>query len=786
MATKKPSAACQTRAKTGNDVIGPSASELPQSDLPTLRDVLAHALFLKENSNLRKIDISSKEVAKTVTAAIKAVWAKVNHQIVVPGVIILDKNIERMFMTNWEMMRKVRNKNIGKQKSEEWKLKLDKTFNILTCQCSFKSCPDSKCQGCADNIHIDCSCPAKTKFPKLEIPFLYSQLSKTGTKGGMMIASGDKVETAKQAKTLANKEKIKLQNEKKIAKENTVKKELAKRVADFQNNDQQNNSDSGNEIDDEEFRSAATDKLIKKTTQNRIKFSNLARVSLSCDVSLGATAQLATALLIDLNLVTEADTSKIVDKSKIKRERYRVMKELHQQGLNSLKEQDLTMIIFDGKRDRTKVLFEDEDGDEFPGVKEVEHYSVVDGVDGCYLTHLDPEDGTGKAVAQAMYDWIDSIGQADNISVIGADSTAVNTGWKQGAIHHMEVFLGHKLMWSICQLHLNELGLRHLIEAMDGPTGSANTFIGPVGQLLTEDVQDWVKNKNFSVIVVEEGVPVLPDDVLQDLSTDQKHGYQLVMLVTGRSQEDRCLKLKPGPVCHSRWLTTANRLLIMYCKKHGLRGNKAKTLSTLVHFIVTNYYPMWFSIKCECMLIAGPFHLLKAVKFLAIATDEVQEIVRPVIQRGSYHGHSENILLSLLCSSDAGNRKFAVSKILQLRGEDQFGDKSVRSFHVPAVNWEATSLLDLIIWEECEISEPFLTCDMSSKEIMHINKEALVVEKFSGHGQAVERAVKEVSNAASKVYGFERRDGLIRAKLKSRKLVSKPNSKKDFVGMLAS
>ena len=68
------------------------------------------------------------------------------------------------------------------------------------------------------------------------------------------------------------------------------------------------------------------------------------------------------------------------------------------------------MIIFDGTRDRTKVLFEDEDGDEFTGVKEVQHYSVVDGVDGCFWTHLDPEDGTGKAVFQAILDWIDSIG----------------------------------------------------------------------------------------------------------------------------------------------------------------------------------------------------------------------------------------------------------------------------------------------------------------------------------------------------------------------------------------
>ena len=51
----------------------------------------------------------------------------------------------------------------------------------------------------------------------------------------MMIASADKVETAKQAKTLGNKQKIKLQNEIRIAKDYTVKEELSKRDADFQN-----------------------------------------------------------------------------------------------------------------------------------------------------------------------------------------------------------------------------------------------------------------------------------------------------------------------------------------------------------------------------------------------------------------------------------------------------------------------------------------------------------------------------------------------------------------------
>ena len=45
--------------------------------------------------------------------------------------------------------------------------------------------------------------------------------------------------------------------------------------------------------------------------------------------------------------------------------------------------------------------------------------------------------------------------------------------------------------------------------------------------------------------------------------------------------------------------------------------------------------------------------------------------------------------------------------------------------------------------------------------------------------------MKETSNAASMVYGFERRDGVIRAKVKSRKFVSKPQSKKDLIGMLS-
>jgi hypothetical protein len=98
---------------------------------------------------------------------------------------------------------------------------------------------------------------------------------------------------------------------------------------------------------------------------------------------------------------------------------------------------------------------------------------------------------------------------------------------------------------------------------------------------------------------------------------------------------------------------------------------------------------------------------------------------------------------------------------------------------------KAAALLDLIDWGEVILSEPVLTCDLSTEEVKYLKEVPFSVDKYSDHTQSVERAVKETSNAATRVYGFKKRDGFIRAKVKSRKFVSKPQSKKDLVGMLS-
>ena len=189
--------------------------------------------------------------------------------------------------------------------------------------------------------------------------------------------------------------------------------------------------------------------------------------------------------------------------------------------------------------------------------------------------------------------------------------------------------------------------------------------------------------------------------------------------------------------------------------------------------------------KCKPNILHGPRHMLKAVQLVdKYCTAQVKTVVHPVLQRGAWHAHSENLLLSLLGSEDFEERKLAVEKIIEIRGDDEYGDKSVREFHVPQLNFEADSMFNLIDLSEGQLLEPVLTCHVQTLQMEQYIDEPFPQPEADCHTQCCERAVKETAIAAGKVFGFERRDGYIRAKMKSRDLVKEVKSKKALAGML--
>lgn len=137
---------------------------------------------------------------------------------------------------------------------------------------------------------------------------------------------------------------------------------------------------------------------------------------------------------------------------------------------------------YDGRKDaKTRALVPDCHGKLHPRIIKEEHVSVTDEPSGRYLWHFVPEtpvypEKPALKVAQGLYDLLVVHNSTESLMVLQGDSTNSNTGWRGGTHTHLEKLLGHKLFWSICMLHTNELPLRHLIKTIDGPTASGNEF----------------------------------------------------------------------------------------------------------------------------------------------------------------------------------------------------------------------------------------------------------------------------------------------------------------------
>ena len=85
---------------------------------------------------------------------------------------------------------------------------------------------------------------------------------------------------------------------------------------------------------------------------------------------------------------------------------------------------------------------------------------------------------------------------------------------------------------------------------------------------------------------------------------------------------------------------------------------------------------------------------------------------------------------------------------------------------------------------EKELYEPPLTMHLSDEQIRDIIMTPLNIPNYPSHTQAVERAVKLTTEAASKVVGYKQRHGMICQRVKARQMIPKFHSKKDALPLL--
>lgn len=508
----------------------------------------------------------------------------------------------------------------------------------------------------------------------------------------------------------------------------------------------------------------------KKSTRNTHDLRHLAKVCDRYNISDRCGAAIANAALLDYGVIKENDMNLAIDKSKLRRQRSK-----HREIAKEEDKQNVLLIDgigIDGRKDATLTTMKSDITEHYYSTTILEEHYVITGEPGdFYVSHTTPDSGKGVDIAMSIFKELENTDLVDRLHLIKSDGTNTMTGYENGAIRNIELLLGKPLQWSICMLHLNELPLRHMFIDIDGTTTGPDSFSGPIGKELNGNVSDWDIYNNFKAI---PGFNIdMPQEIINDLSTDQYYAYKMSKAVSSGNVDQELELLEVGPLVHSRWLTLACRILRLYVSKR----KPSKNLILLSKFVINVYMKSYFDIKRNYKITDGSKNLFSLINRIKEFSKKIQDICFEVLNNNSYFAHGENILLSMLADIDDKLRKNAVDIILHLKSSPS-STTNVRVFKKPAINFKSNTYTEMSPQSTWHTVPPLLNT-LSNNDILTFLTIPLK-SKHTCHSQNVERHIKNVTEAAHTVSGFERRDGMIRQKIRSRKLMKKFDSKKQF------
>ncbi|CAH1110847.1 unnamed protein product [Psylliodes chrysocephalus] len=420
----------------------------------------------------------------------------------------------------------------------------------------------------------------------------------------------------------------------------------------------------------------------------RLPLFHTAKAANLTGISNRSAAKKATAVLTDMKIVSNKKIAQVVDNNKIRRAIFKNRNYLKNKWHNDNKNKDLDAIYFDGRKDQTIV---DLNGHRIKKLEE--HISLIQEPGSRYFGHISfTTSSKATDIASGISSFLNQ-NEVDmtNIKVIGCDGTNCNTGWKGGIIRLVETQLGKPLQWAVCYLHANEFPLRHLLQKQDGHTKGPYQYSGEIGSLL----ENCEKRPIVSFSKIETD---LPDTNYKDLSTDQQYLYRICQAVSDDICPADLAQTNPGKTSHSRWLTTANRVLRLYVSVSEPSNN----LKLPAKFIVKVYSTMWFVTKAKPYLQFGARHLWQTIYLLRQFAETITAVVDKAILNNAFYAHPKNILVAMLADERKHIRELAVRRILKARNKPE----GVRVFRIPNLNFEAQDYIDLIKWAECTITEP--------------------------------------------------------------------------------
>ena len=275
--------------------------------------------------------------------------------------------------------------------------------------------------------------------------------------------------------------------------------------------------------------------------------------------------------------------------------------------------------------------------------------------------------GTGVLTGQAVYDAAKEWDLVDNIIGMCFDTTASNTGLKEGACIHIMKHVKRNLLHFACRHHVLELLVGAAFAVCFGQSS------GPDIQLFKRFVKWWPLANQASSKPLDDPVDgadkiiatchaLLKEKQPRD---DYREMVQLTIIVLGGEVEANIQK--PGAYHRARWMAKViyTVKITLFREEFALTKHEKRELIRFTTFIVTTYVEPWMSAHCSTSAPATDLALLKALA--AYLDKEIGRASGKVVARHMWYVSEELVGLSLFDEATLVEEKRAIVSAMQQR-----------------------------------------------------------------------------------------------------------------------
>lgn len=312
--------------------------------------------------------------------------------------------------------------------------------------------------------------------------------------------------------------------------------------------------------------------------------------------------------------------------------------------------------------------------------------------------------GTGAAQAKATFQLLTIWEVVDDIVGMCFDTTASNTGSRNGACVLLEQLMDRKLLYCACRHHMHELIIGEVYSVLLG------TSSGPNIALFQRFQQSWpaINQANFSPLDDAR----LDTPLLQQLKTeagsflqsilsngtshlprgDYKEMIELCLLVLGLSLPNSTNTNKqyhfrlPGAYHRARWMAK-----VIYCMKiylfrneFNLTASETKKLCEFCIFAAHVYVPAWIACPIASDAAVNDLVLFQRIRQYAEINKVVSQAAFKKLQNHTWYLGSEMVPLSIFSSKVSREEKKLIVEAMILNGDNW----SVRGIKYPAAECE--------------------------------------------------------------------------------------------------